>query len=179
MKEKTGRVEVTNLEDLNEEKVLVEWEAVERSYQERDRDFWVTAIALLVLVSVILFFIKEFFLIIALGSVLFLYYVLSTVPPGKVKNKLTNRGVYFGESRYEWGWLERFWFGKSLSSKMVHFETKLRFPRQISLVINPEDEEEIKAVVVKRIPLLEASPTFVDKVTKWFGERLPLENRNK
>ena len=152
---------------------------MERSYQERDRDFWVTAIALLVLVSVILFFIKEFFLIIALGSVLFLYYVLSTVPPSKVKNKLTNRGIYFGESRYEWGWLERFWFGKSLSSKMVHFETKLRFPRQISLVINPEDEEKIKAIAVKRIPLLESSPTFVDKVTKWFGERLPLENRSK
>jgi hypothetical protein len=32
----------------------------ERSYKKRDRDFWITAISILVLVSVILIFIKEF-----------------------------------------------------------------------------------------------------------------------
>jgi len=163
--------------DVNEEKVLFEWEAVERSFQQRDRDFWVTAIAILVLVSVILIFIKEFFLIVALGSVLFLYYVLSTVPPQMVKNKITNRGIYFGEMHYSWDLLSRFWFKKSLSSETIQFETQLRFPRQIPLVINEKDKDKIKEIVVKRIPLLESSPTFVDKLTKWFSERLPLENR--
>lgn len=45
--------------DWNEEKVLFEWEAPERSYQKKDRDFWITAISILVLVSVILFFVKK------------------------------------------------------------------------------------------------------------------------
>lgn len=175
----SNKVEVTNLDDLNEEKVLWEWEAPERAFQKRDRDFWVTAISILVLVSVILFFIKEFFLIIALGSVLFMYYSLSTVEPEKIKNRITNRGVYFGESRYEWGLLERFWIGKSLSTDMLFIETKLRFPRQISLVISPDDREEIKNIVVKKIPYLESSPTFVDKLTTWFAKRLPLENKDK
>jgi hypothetical protein len=163
--------------DLNEEKVKMEWEAPERAFQKRTLDFWITIIAILVLFSIILFFIKEFFLIIALGSVLFLYYVMSTVPPSLIKYKITNRGVYFGETKYDWSTLSRFWFKKNLSSEMVHFETMLRFPRQISLVINEADKETIKEIIVKKIPLVESSPNFVDKLTKWFTDRLPLEKR--
>ena len=32
--------------------------------------------------------------LVALGSVLFLYYVLATVPPAKVKNKITNSIIF-------------------------------------------------------------------------------------
>ncbi|MFA5750020.1 MAG: hypothetical protein WC895_02255 [Candidatus Shapirobacteria bacterium] len=173
----TEKVKKELLQDWNEEKVKFEWEAPERAFQKRDRDFWITAIAILILVSVVLFFIKEFFLIIALVSILFLYYVLSTVSPGLIKYKITNRGVYFGEKKYEWNLLTRFWFNKNLSNEMIHFETILRFPRQISLVINLEDKEKIKEIVVKKMPLIENSPNFVDKLTKWFSKRLPLEKR--
>jgi len=167
------------MDDLKEERVLFEWTAPERAFQRRDRDFWITAIAILVLVAVILIFIKEFFLIIALGSILFLFYVLSTVPPENIKNKLTNRGVYFGEARYEWMVLRRFWFKKSLSSQLLAIETNLRFPRQIMLVVDIKDQEKIKEIVVKRIPMLEESPTFVDRLTKRVIQFLPLEDRKK
>jgi len=163
--------------EMNEERILIEWEAAERSYQKRNKDFWVTAIAILILVSVILIFIKEFFLIMALISVLFLYYALSSVPPEKIKNKLTNRGLYFGELRYEWKDLKRFWFKKSMSSDTINFGTSLKFPRVISLVIDSKDTEKLKEIVVKRIPLLESSPTFIDRLTQWFASRLPLEDR--
>ena len=165
--------------DLYEEKVLFEWEAPERAYQKKGKDFWVTSVAILILVSVILIFINEFFLIMALISVLFVYYALSSVPPGMVKNKLTNRAVYFGELRYEWNGLQNFWFKKSLSNQTINFDTMLRFPRMVSLVINPEDQEKLKEIAVKRIPMLENSPTFVDKLTKWFADRLPLEDRKE
>lgn len=165
--------------DWNDEKVRFEWEAAERSYKNRDRDFWITVISILVLTSVILFFVKEFFLIVALVSALFLYYVLSTVPPENIKYKITNRGIYFGETRYEWDLLSRFWFAKSLDSEMIHFETILRFPRQISLVINEADKERIKEIVVKKLPLIDESPNFVDKLTKKMVKMVPLEKREK
>jgi len=165
------------LQDINEEKVLFEWDAPERSFQRRDRDFWITAIAILVLVSIILFFVNEFPLILSLIAVMFLYYALSTVPPGIVHNKLTNRGIYFGELPYEWSTLRRFWFKKSLSSLTIAFETHLRFPRQVTLVIDEKDQEKIKEIVLKIIPMLEESPTLVDKITKWFADRLPLEDK--
>lgn len=167
------------IKDTNEEKTLFEWDAPERSFKKRDKDFWITAIAILVLFSVVLVFIKEFFLVVALVSVLFLYYVLSTVPPGKIRNKITNRGVNFGDSKYGWDLLLRFWFKKNLDSELLEFETNLRIPRQISMVINEADKEKIKAIVLKKLPLVESSPNFVDKLTKWFGDRLPLEKREK
>lgn len=171
--------EIKDNQDQELEHVLIEWEAAERAFKRRDRDFWITAIALLVLVSVIFIFIKEFFLVISLGSILFLAYVLSTVPPGLVRNKISNRGIYFGEQFYPWEVMDRFWYKTSLDSEMIHFLTVLRFPRVISLVINDKDKEEIKEIVVKRIPYVENSPTFIDKLTKWVTERLPLEDKAK
>lgn len=178
VKSNPSRVE-KSFEDLNEEVVLFEWEAPERVYKTRDKDFWITSVAILVIVSVIFFLIKEFLLIMALGSVLFLFYAMSTVPPEKIKNKITNRGVYFGEAMYPWEQLVRFWFKKSLGIETVLFETNLRFPAQIALVVEEKDKEKIKDLVLKKIPLIESSPNFVDKANKWFGERLPLENRDK
>lgn len=177
--DKVNKVEIVNPEEFSEEKVLFEWLAAERPFQRRDRDFWITAIALLALVSIILVFIKEFFLVIALCSILFLGYVLSTVPPEKIKYKITSRGIYFGEFRYYWDHLVRFWFRKSLSSRTLVIETSLKFPRQLTLVINPENEEALKSVILKKIPFFESSPTFVDKLTKWFADRLPLEKQEK
>jgi len=168
---------VNKVEDLNEERLLIEWVAPERAFKKREKDFWITAIAILVLVAVIFIFIKEFFLIVALGSLLFLFYVLSTVPPNNVRYMITNRGIYFGETHYYWNVLEKFWFKPSLNSEMIHFGTVLRFPRVVSLVINPEDMEKLKEIVLRRIPLIESSPNFVDKLTEWVANRLPLEDR--
>jgi hypothetical protein len=167
------------IKNTNEEKILFEWEATERSFKKRDKDFWITAVAILILFSVVLIFIKEFFLVVALVSILFLYYVLSTVPPRMVKNKITNRGIKLEEANYDWRILLRFWFKKSLNSELLEFETNLRIPRQISLVINENDKEKIKEIVLKKLPLIESSPNFVDKLTKKVGNMLPLEKREK
>lgn len=165
--------------DTNEEKTLFEWVAAERAFQKREKDFWITAVAILVLVAVIFIFIKEFSLVVALGSLLFLFYILSTVPPGEITYKITNRGIYFGETHYYWDVLEKFWFKQNLSTEMIHFGTVLRFPTAVSLVINPKDKEKIKEIVVQKIPLIETSPNFVDRLTKWFADRLPLETRKQ
>ena len=163
----------------NEEVVLYQWESAERPYKTRDRDFWITIVAILFIVGLIFFMIKEFFLVLAIASGIFFFYVLSTVPPGQVINKLTNRGIYFGEARYGWEDLEKFWFKSMLNSEMVHFGTKLKFPRLVSIVVNQKDVEKIKEIAVKYVPLLESSPSFTDKLTSWVIEHLPLEKRNK
>ncbi len=163
--------------DLNEEKDLFVWQAPERSFKKRDRDFWITAIAILALVSIILFFAKETFLIVALSGALFLYYVLATVEPQTITNKLTNRGIYFGDLFYSWADLAAFWFGKSLDSQAIYFETYLRFPRQVSLIIDPKQQDTIKKIVVKKIPLIKDEPRFIDKATTWLMSKIPLEDK--
>jgi hypothetical protein len=165
--------------DLNEEKTLFEWLGPERPFQKRNKEFWITSLIILVLVSIIFFLIKEFLLIMALFSALFLYYVMSTIKPGFINNKITNRAVYFGDVKYEWYLLEKFWFTDNLSSMTLNIETKMRFPRQVLIVIDPADKEEIKKIIVKRIPLIDDSPKLVDKIGAWFSKKFPLETKNE
>jgi hypothetical protein len=167
----------TVIVDLNEEKELYTWESSERPFKKRNAEFWSTSIIILALVSIIFIFIKEYMLVVALFSALFLYYVMSSIQPRIIINKITNRGVYYGDVKYEWALLRRFWFTKSLDSQLVCFETNLRFPRQISFVIQEQDKDKIKEITLRRIPLVEESPQFVEKVNKWFVAKFPIERK--
>jgi hypothetical protein len=61
----------------------------------------------------------------------------------------------------------------------LNIETKMRFPRQVLIVIDPADKEEIKKIIVKRIPLIDDSPKLVDKIGAWFSKKFPLETKNE
>lgn len=164
---------------LREEKVLTTWTAPERTFKTRDKEFWVTAIAILILVSVILFFVKEFFLILALMSLIFLYYVLSTVPPGNIRNKITTKGVYIGSTHcYNWDFLTRYWFKTQFDQTILSLETRVNFPRVIPLIVPSKHQKQIEKIMNKYLPYEESPPGFVDKLTAWTLKRLPLENKN-
>lgn len=163
-----------------EEKTLVEWEALERPFQKKDKDFWTTILSVLGLVSLILFFVKEWFLIATLVALVFLYYVLTTVKPEKRKYKITNKGVYITSSeRIDWDFLRRFWISEKWDHEMVHLDTWLKFPRVISLVIPTEKKEELIEILEKYIPQEETSPQFLDKFSTWVTNKLPLEASEK
>jgi len=164
---------------VREEKVLTTWTAPERAFKTRDKEFWVTAIAILLLVSVILFFVKEFFLILALLALIFLYYVLSTVPPGNIRNKITTKGIYVGPThRYDWELLRRYWFKTQLDQTILSLETIIGFPRVISLIVPLKHQKQIEKIMNKYLPYEESPPGFVDKLTAWTISRLPLEDKN-
>jgi hypothetical protein len=163
--------------DNNLEKNLFEWEQADRPYKKRDKNYWVTMIVLLILVSTIFFYMKEFMLIVALFSGLFLYYSLSAVTPENIYYRTTNRGVYYGDNRIEWALLNKFWVKQTLDSNIIYFETRLRFPHQISIIVNESDIDDLKKIISRRIPMLEDSPEFVDKVTKWVGKKFPIESK--
>lgn len=163
-----------------EEKTIYQWEALERPYQRRDREFWTTALSVLGLVSLILFFVKEFFLIAALAALVFLYYVLTTVPPSKASYKLTNKGLYLGTAqRVNWEVLKRFWIDQKWGYPVLNVETWLRFPRVVSLVIPKDEERIIVKTMEKYIPQEKDSPNFTDKFSSWVANKFPLEKKKK
>ena len=126
--------------DMNIEKDIFAWTQMERPFKRRTREFWLTAIAILVLVSVIFIFIKEFMLVVALLSILFLYYTMSTVEPSTIRYRITNRGIYWGDSRIEWGLLKRFWIKPNLDSEAVFFETYLKKLKNPKYILNNIDK---------------------------------------
>jgi hypothetical protein len=137
-------------------------------------------LAALVLVCLILFFVKEWFLIAAFLGLVFLYYVLTTIEPEEVNYKITNKGVYFpgGEQRVDWDALSLFWISEKWGFKILNLETRLNFPRVVHLVIKNEEEEKVKGIVLKYLSETEIKKNFVDKLSEWVTKQLPV-NRTK
>lgn len=162
---------------VKEEKELFSWQALSRPYQKKDRDFWVTALASAGLICVILFVIGEWGLIAAILSLLFFYYVLTTVKPEKVKYRITTKGVYLpgAEQRVDWDYLKSYYFVQKWGHDLVKIETHLRPLSLISLVIIKADEEKIKDILKKYLPQGEEKKNAADKVSNWVYKRLPFE----
>jgi len=163
---------------VKEDKILFEWEALERPYQKKDREFWTTVLSILGLVCLILFFAKEWFLITALAALVFLYYVLTTVPPQKAKYKITTKGVYVASSqRVDWDFLRRFWLDEKWGHSVLHIETWFKFPRVLSFVILKKDAEKMIGILKKYIPQEKSSPNSLDKFSSWLAKKVPLETK--
>jgi hypothetical protein len=166
-----------------EEKLLLEWEALERPFQKRDFEFWTTVIAILALVCLILFFVKEWFFIAALIAFVFFYYVFTTVEPRKVKHKITNKGIFYAETpnRFDWTVLKSFWFSEKWGFPLLNVETWLNYPRVLHLVVKDQNREELEKVLLKYLPKEEeeTKKNFLDKLSAWFLRNLPLETNKK
>lgn len=173
-RKRTEKQEPVTVLPVKEEKILFEWEALERPYQRKDREFWTTVLSILGLVCLILFFVKEWFLIAALIALVFLYYVLTTVPPQKAKYKITTKGVYLAPSqRIDWDFFRRFWFDQKWGHQLLNFETWLNFPRVISFVIPESEEKKIAQIVEKYLPQEKSPPNFLDKFSSWLTKKFP------
>jgi len=160
-------------------KVLFSWKGPIRPFKRRDKDFWTTVLAIIFLISLILFFVKEWFLIAAIISLAFVYYVLSTVPPEEIEYRITTKGVSFAEKSYDWDFLWRFWFSDKYNDRLLNIDTRLAVPGRLSFVIKKEDEPKIKEIMEKYLLHEEAPPTFFDKASAWLAKKIPLELEEK
>jgi hypothetical protein len=122
----------------------------------------------------ILFFAGQFLPIAVVIAVAFLAYVLSAVPPETILNRVTTYGIRTDDALYYWEELGRFWFTTRYNQRLVHIETS-RFPNQITLVLNEQDEAELADVL--GVVLLNEQPalTSFDKAAQWMQEKIPLD----
>lgn len=160
-------------------KVIYSWFAPSRLFKRRDREFWTTVLAIVFLIGLILFFVKEWFLIAAIIALTFVYYVLSTVQPEDMEYKITNRGLVYVGQTYPWENLVRFWFSEKYGQKIVNFELKGGLPGRIIFLLGKEDEKKIKEILLKYLVEDEPEPTFLDKASDWLQKKVPLESEGK
>lgn len=154
------------------ERDLVTWEAPSRPFKRRNKQFFVTVFAMAGIVALVLFLAEGAMPAVLIISLVFLYYVLSTVEPDKAEYKVTTRGVKVSGKLTEWQYLNKFWFSKRFDSDLLIMDTRL-IPGRIELVINPEDKDRIKKEVSSYIPFEEGSPSGLDKLTDWASKILP------
>ena len=143
------------MNEAEEIRTLLSWEAPSRPFRKKDRSYYTTIAILVILLVLIAFLMREFLLIAVLLSLAFVSYVLAFVPPTHLRYRISTQGVTIGEDFYFWHFLDAFWFKEKDGHKVLHIQTRLRFPAQIMLVLADHDEEKVKKIVSRFLPFVE------------------------
>lgn len=155
-----------------EEKTLVEWSTPERPFKKRGREFYVTLISIVALFAAILFIIEGIMPVIFLVSLLFLFYVLSTVPPRMVDCRITNKGILFATKFTEWSGFGRFWFTNRWGTDLLVLETH-SIPGRLEIVVNESLKPTILEALNKYLTHEEIPASSIDKLISWASKKLP------
>jgi hypothetical protein len=158
------------------EKILLEWTAPSRPYKVRSREFYTTILSIAFLLGVILLLLKEFLLIGVIMAFAFLSYVLATYKPEDAKHQVTTSGIRTDGKLYMWDSLTNFWLKKQWDQEVIICKTVAALPGVILLVLDPAKREKIIKEIGEKIPLVKPTDSFVDKASKWLGNKIPLEN---
>ena len=157
------------------ERDLYTWDAPSRLYKKRNREFYSTVAAIVLLVSIILLFAKEFLLIAVILALGFVVYALSAVEPEPVKHTLTNRGIRSSGKLYRWETLGRYWWEDKWKQDHVHIELPHQFPGKLLLLLGKGSKDTIESILNTYLIKEKPDPTFIDKAAKWLQEKVPLE----
>lgn len=157
-----------------DEEVYAAWSSPSRLFKKRDREFFVNIGAIVFLLSVILVFVREFVLIATVLSIVFLIYVLSTVPPEEVGHRITNLGIESGGHFYRWEECADFWFEEQWGQHMLVL--RLFMAPRVIILLADQPRDKIRERVAQHIPFREQPDrTWVDNAARWITEKIPLE----
>ncbi|MBI5619553.1 hypothetical protein HY950_01190 [Candidatus Gottesmanbacteria bacterium] len=162
--------------ELKEEQkeVYLSWVSASRLFKKRDKEYFTNIGAIVFLLVIILVFAREFLLIAAVVSIVFLIYVLSTVPPENVEHRITNLGIESAGHFYRWETLAEFWFEEQWGQNIL----KLRpiIGSHIIILLGTQDKAQVRELVAKHIPFRQQpEKTWVDNAASWLTKKIPLE----
>lgn len=155
------------------ERDLVTWEAPSRPFKRRNSQFYVTVFSIAGIAGLVLFFAEGAMPVLLIISLVFLYYVLSTVDPEKIEYKITSKGIKIADKRTEWQFLNRFWFSERFGTELIVIET-FQIPGTMEIVINSGMKDNLKKEISAYIPFEAKAPVSnFDKAANWFTSKLP------
>lgn len=155
-----------------EEKILLTWVGPARPFKKRDKKFYITVVAIAGLFSLIMFLAEGPLPVLLIVSVVFLFYVLSTVEPEQIEYQITTKGIKMAGRQTPWGDATRFWFTTRLGIDLLVLET-VKFPGRLEVVVPEEKKRNIKDAVTKYLKHEQAPPSSLDKLANWFSKKLP------
>ncbi len=156
------------------EEVYLSWSSPSRLFKRRDKEYFTNIGAIVFLLSIILVFAREFVLIAAVLSIVFLIYVLSTVPPEEVNHKLSNLGIESAGHFYRWEELMEFWFEEQWGQTMLVL--RLYMAPRIIVLLNVSDKDKVQKIIAKHITFREQpEKSWVDNAASWLTKKIPLE----
>ncbi len=152
------------------------WSAPARPFKKRDKEFFTTIAAIVFLLSVILFFAKEWLLIGVIIALMFAVYTLSTIPPETVEHQVTKDGLKTNGQFFTWEEMVDFWFGEQWGEKLLFVRTKKKLPGTLIVLLSGTKETEVKTAFGDKIAFREAPfTTWLDRAGEWLSQKIPLD----
>lgn len=149
--------------------VFLSWRAPARVFKKRERKYFLKLGFVTFFFLIAFFLFKDFWLMALTLVFVFTIFVLNIFPPGKVENKILNKGLLLNGRIYPWCEMVGFWFSQEEGNKAVHFKTKRGFLEEFSAPLGQVKKEEAKKALCLFLPFLEnPQRSFLGKVEKYF-----------
>ena len=162
----------------DETRTLLAWKGPGRPFRKRGKQFFATSILIVLLVETILFLFSQYLLMLVVLSLLFLSFVLATVPPRDFHYKISNQGITIEDHSYLWIELYDFYFTKRENVDILHVRTKAFMPGELTITLGEVDRDHVKTVLLLYLPYRESvRPTFMEKSGDWLSKNFPLESK--
>lgn len=159
------------------EEILLEWIAPSRPFRKPKRSFFVNVTVIGILIALILFFANQFLVVAVVFAVVFLVYVLYSIPPGDVRHSLTTYGIRNEDQLYYWEELGRFWITESKGQNVLNIEVG-RFPNRLSMLLGDIPADDM-TIILSEVLLNEYPPlTPIEKWGEWLKQKVPLDLEN-
>jgi hypothetical protein len=157
------------------EEVYLTWFSPSRLFKKRNKEYFTNIGAIVFLLTIILIFAREFLLVAAVLSIVFLIYVLSTVPPEEVEHRITNLGIESAGHFYRWEELAEFWMEEQWGQYILVLRPY--FGARIIVLLGDQERQMVRTHIAKHIPFREQpEKTWVDNAATWLTKKIPLES---
>lgn len=178
-KETASKVQLSKSEQnfsSHEVRTLLSWTGPGRPFKKRGRQYFATAILIVFLVEIILFLFSQYILMLVVLSLLFLSFVMATVPPRDFHYRISTEGITVEDHSYLWVELYDFYFKKRENVDVLHVRTKAFIPGELTMTLGEITRDHVKSIILPYLPYRETvKSTFMEKSGDWLAKNFPLE----
>jgi len=156
----------------------LEWTAPGRPFKRRTKQFYLTALLIMLLVEVILFLFSQYLLMVVVLSLLFVGFALAIIPPKDFHYRISSEGIMIEDRFFLWQELYDFYFKKIDGAETIHVRTQAYIPGELILTLGDMEKEKVKKALFPYLPFREyVKPTLMEKSGDWLAKNFPLENK--
>lgn len=162
---------------------LLVWNSPERPPLVLGKEEYTTAMVVCFLLSIILSFFREFFLIGFIWAAFLFVIALSKRPPEDVEHKITTQGIVSMKRTYLWKDMDAFWFTTRGKYPLLHIAMQGNMFGTLVMVVPNEgkpNKEDIRDTLAEYVPFVETpEKSRTDKLTDWMVQKLSLNRDSK
>lgn len=157
-------------------RTLLAWTAPGRPFRKKHREFYLSVLAIVFLIEVILFLFHFYIPMMAVGALVFLAFVMATIPPTNFSYKITTEGIKIEDHFYIWEEVYDFYFKKIEGMDTLVVTTVALIPGELKLPLGTMSRDHVRRVLLHFLPYRETViPTFMEKSAEWLSKTFPLE----